>query len=684
MLNRHNVLIRTNYGLDFFRFVIKDLQVFGTKCKNCKNILYEDTNASLSIFLKNFIWCFKDHGNDFYKGDVFDFAALYYNLDIKKDFQKILVNINRDLNLNLNNNQSMNERTKIEKQLHFIDKTEKTKAIEYQKTRKLTKHQHFKQSNAYKNFPEAVVFINHNKTGYERRYICTDEELKRRKLSKVQFFGVKENSIYISGYDKDKEQVIICEGTNNALSFVELGYSAISTFGASNIPKPEFLKQYIENKIVYLAGDGDQAGDKFNTDIALLIYKHKIQVKQLILIQFPDKTDANDLLIVDKLADFKNLCINVDFQQLEELYLRQKEENKSKDELINEIKSDEIQIPENFINPVVSLDELIDRAKKEPPIPFIWNGIKKKSFGFIFGASKSGKTILCENLGMALAAGLDSFLGHKIEKSNYLVLFISLEEFWQQRTERNEKQANKLSKDLMINYWIKNYLVINENCPRQIATEEDWQKIENIISRTKADVVFIDSLSRLYQGGIEDSKLAKEVAFRLREIADKYNITLIVIHHTPKQAGKPLTIDSLAGSRMLAQEADFMIGVGKSIDGQKYIKEIAFRYKPENTEEVMTITIDNDLWITNGLNISEATILKTDDGRQDDTNSTLILEFFSKKISNNNSEITTKDLMTKFVEDKTISKQTLFNNLNKLVSQKKIIQVRKGVYPKLK
>ncbi len=84
------------------------------------------------------------------------------------------------------------------------------------------------------------------------------------------------------------------------------------------------------------------------------------------------------------------------------------------------------------------------------------------------------------------------------------------------------------------------------------------------------------SLSRLYSGGIEDSGLAKQVSLRLRELTNKLKITLIVIHHTPKQTGKPITIDSLAGSRILAQEADFLIGVGKTPDGRRYYKEVCF------------------------------------------------------------------------------------------------------------
>jgi hypothetical protein len=165
-----------------------------------------------------------------------------------------------------------------------------------------------------------------------------------------------------------------------------------------------------------------------------------------------------------------------------------------------------------------------------------------------------------------------------------------------------------------------------------ISSDDEWYMIEKMIKQNNANFVIIDSLSRLYEGGIEDSRLAKKVALKLRELCHKLKIThsstsIIALN----KLGKPLTIDSLAGSRMLAQEADFMIGVGKSPEGKRYVKEVAFRYKPEDSENVKMFDIDNNQWIVEGAAISEAALLKESDGRQDDTNSTAILDFIIEK-----------------------------------------------------
>lgn len=337
--------------------------------------------------------------------------------------------------------------------------------------------------------------------------------------------------------------------------------------------------------------------------------------------------------------------------------------------------------PKSFAhNGVVTLDKLIERHDQEPPVPFIWSGIKKKSFGFIFGPSKSGKTTFCENLAMCLAAQLQMFFNQEITPDNYKVLFISLEEYWQQRTERNKKQARLLYENLGSNDWMKNYLVINELVPRQIASDDDWAEIESMIRRHGASVVFIDSLSRLYEGGIEDSALAKAVSFKLRELTNKLNITLIVIHHTPKQIGKPLTQDSLAGSRMLAQEADFMIGIGKSPDGKRYFKEVSFRYRQEMNETVTLLDIDSNQWIICGTELPEAALLKEQDGRKDDHNPEMIFEFIHDKTVSPAGETHTAELVREFVTSGTISKQTLFNCLDRLVKDERIQKIGRGVY----
>ena len=328
----------------------------------------------------------------------------------------------------------------------------------------------------------------------------------------------------------------------------------------------------------------------------------------------------------------------------------------------------------------VPLKQLIHRANTEPDTPFIWSGIKENSFGFIFGPSKSGKTTICENLAMALVAGLTEFMGQSITKGIYKVFFLSLEEYWKPRSQRNAKQTQYLIEHIGNDNWLDNYSANDDTVPRQISSEEEWLLLETLIKKNGANFVIIDSLSRLYEGGIEDSGLAKKVALRLRELCNRLKITLIVIHHTPKQIGRPITIDSLAGSRMLAQEADFMIGVGKSPEGKRYVKDVAFRYKQEDSDNVMTFEINNSQFAVEGILLPEAVLLKETDGREDTTNTDTVLEFIDEKTQSIKGECYTNDLMSNFVTGKIMSKATLYNCLEKLQKAEKISSPKKGVY----
>jgi RecA-family ATPase len=83
-----------------------------------------------------------------------------------------------------------------------------------------------------------------------------------------------------------------------------------------------------------------------------------------------------------------------------------------------------------------SLRDIIARVKKEPKLKMVYSGIKDKSVGVIFGPSKSGKTMYCENLGMSIAAGAKEYLGLPIDIDNRNVIFLSLEEHYANRTDR--------------------------------------------------------------------------------------------------------------------------------------------------------------------------------------------------------------------------------------------------------
>ncbi len=301
-LTKENVLSGTNNGWDFYRQVIKNLPVLPPdKLKPVKNPFYADTKASLSIYLNNGQWLFKDFGQPEYAGDVFHFAAHYYKLDSKRDFFEILKRINQDLNLGLEETSD----NPVMHQLAVIKLNAKKEASNYLQTRGIYLKKGFYQSHAYQNFPPAVVFVNHNQSGFEKRYIAGFSTLKELGLPKTKYTGIKQNTLYVDAYDQTKSSVFICEGAINALSFAQIGESAIACFGVGNIPNGKILENYIKNKIVYLAGDGDQAGQNFNSQLLNLISETNIFTLKIYRLNFPKGSDANDLLVQDELIHYQ-------------------------------------------------------------------------------------------------------------------------------------------------------------------------------------------------------------------------------------------------------------------------------------------------------------------------------------------------------------------------------------------
>ena len=320
----------------------------------------------------------------------------------------------------------------------------------------------------------------------------------------------------------------------------------------------------------------------------------------------------------------------------------------------------------------LSMPEILKKLETAEPIPFLWSGIKKNSYGFIFGPSKSGKTTLAENLGLSIVLKRPSYLDMPIQQGDYKVLFISLEEFWQPRTERNAMQMKAcVNTELEL---LKNYAVVSELFPRYIDSSESWKLLDKTIRENGANIVIIDSLSRLYTGDIESSDTAQTVSKKLREMTNTHKITLIIIHHTPKIAGRPITMDSLAGSRVLAQEADFMIGVSKTYDGNRYMKEVAFRYKQEN-ENVLLLKLNQNLWFEPNSWINEQKLLCQADGRIDSTNRNSIYEYIVDNTLTNN-EVDANNLFSHF--SSTIKKSTFYDCLKSLQRDNLIIRPSKG------
>lgn len=327
------------------------------------------------------------------------------------------------------------------------------------------------------------------------------------------------------------------------------------------------------------------------------------------------------------------------------------------------------------------IDEAIDDVRAEGPIPFIWGGIKEGSFGYVFGPSKSGKTTFCENLAMMLVCGEKEFLGSPLLGRKYRVLFISMEEYKRPRSERNDRQIQYLKPPPDL---IKNLLVVEDDFPKFIKEDNEWQILSETISESRAEVVIIDSLTRTGGGEIERSDIARAVSAKLKEIAHECGVTMIVIHHTPKLNGKMILIDSLAGSHVFAQEADFLIGVNKITGmyrhrGVRYLKEVASRYRREDDENVLAFEINEYMWLETKGKISEASLFESTDGRVDDTKFNYVYSIIMERVKESGSLDFRDEDIRKKAEEK-MNRGTYYEKIKDLVNLGVITRTSKGEY----
>jgi hypothetical protein len=105
MLNKDEILKRTNSGLEVFRHYVSGSWRVG---RNFLNPLYEDSKASCNIYYdrRSQSYKMKDFGNDTYSGDCFDIVGTIKGLDCNSSggFVEILKTINRDLSLGIDEN----------------------------------------------------------------------------------------------------------------------------------------------------------------------------------------------------------------------------------------------------------------------------------------------------------------------------------------------------------------------------------------------------------------------------------------------------------------------------------------------------------------------------------------------------------------------------------------------------
>lgn len=235
---------------------------------------------------------------------------------------------------------------------------------------------------------------------------------------------------------------------------------------------------------------------------------------------------------------------------------------------------------ENLFN-VMTANDWIKQAEKRPIPKMLFSEFwHEGEVCILYADTNLGKSILAVQIADSISRGIP-IGGFKFEAKAQKVLYFDFE--------LTDKQfQNRYSVDYQNPYKFNDNLLRIEidpdsNIPGDM-TFEDYLNLslEQVIIETNAKIVIIDNITFLRTEN-EKAKDALPLMKQLKALKVKYNLSLLVLAHTPKRdLSKPITRNDLQGSKMLINFCDsaFAIGESSTTGSVRYIKMI----KSRNTE----------------------------------------------------------------------------------------------------
>ena len=186
----------------------------------------------------------------------------------------------------------------------------------------------------------------------------------------------------------------------------------------------------------------------------------------------------------------------------------------------------------------------------------------------LFGDSNVGKSILAVQIARDIA--------NKGKKVLYFDFELSESQILRRYSDSETKKCYNFPKNLFhvsLNYMMGAYSA--DELPDQII-----RQMEMLVKKTGASAVVIDNLTWIVFNS-RSAKMAGELMKRLSAMKKGFNLSMLILAHTPKRAmTKPITQNDLGGSKMIMNFLDSAFAIGCSFKDPaiRYIKQIKVRY----------------------------------------------------------------------------------------------------------
>lgn len=216
--------------------------------------------------------------------------------------------------------------------------------------------------------------------------------------------------------------------------------------------------------------------------------------------------------------------------------------------------------------------------------------IHEGELSILFGDSNAGKSILANDIAFFVSGGGHEWDG--MESPLVPSLYIDMEMTGQQFARRYANAA-----DYMTKFYYRAEVDMN-------STDDKWNFIRNKIITMQGEenppkFIVLDNITNGL-GSIFSAKRMLKLVAELKMLKDRFGLTILLIAHCPKRSkNKPITQDSLGGSKMIINFVDSAFAVGTSVQDEsvRYIKQIKAR-ECEKMKDVMTVRITNKPYLS--------------------------------------------------------------------------------------
>jgi RecA-family ATPase len=210
---------------------------------------------------------------------------------------------------------------------------------------------------------------------------------------------------------------------------------------------------------------------------------------------------------------------------------------------------------------------------------------QKKLFGdfwregelaILFADTGIGKSILSVQIADSISKG-EATLGLEFKADKQKVLYFDFENSEIQFKKRYTNIQNKTYR--FDDYFLRVTFNSEYNYNNEKHVDSIFSNIEKCVIESTAKVVIIDNMTYL-NGDIEKANEASSFIKKMRELRKKYELSILVISHTPKRyETKPIDVNDLCGSKMISNLVDsiFAIGASKKGNSTRYLKQIKCR-----------------------------------------------------------------------------------------------------------